>query len=209
MPIYKLKLKGLKLPKTVDAPTEKALLLFIENNDLRQFLSEAPEVCSPEIADMNEDAIFIEDSGIPLSGRDECDFKFWKTESLVACYPPHNWYELTYTNDFHVTMNEFYFDHKPSLAVMNHSQDGFSWSYNGSGPAQLALAILLNETGSKQIALNLYHDFKSFLLANIPRNVNGFRIRSDDVRQYVELRQNKADFDTMKEWRNTILSQLK
>lgn len=30
-----------------------------------------------------------------------------------------------------------------SLKVINHSPDGFNWGYGGSGPAQLALAILL------------------------------------------------------------------
>src|SRR5262245_55620958 len=31
-----------------------------------------------------------------------------------------------------------------SQAVFNHSPDGFAWGYGGSGPAQLALAILLD-----------------------------------------------------------------
>ncbi len=30
----------------------------------------------------------------------------------------------------------------PRLDLANHSPDGFSWGYGGSGPAQLALAIL-------------------------------------------------------------------
>ena len=33
-----------------------------------------------------------------------------------------------------------------SLAVRNHSQMGFSRGYSGSGPAQLALALLLDGT---------------------------------------------------------------
>ena len=36
-----------------------------------------------------------------------------------------------------------------SQAVWNHSPDGFNWGYGGSGPAQLALAILL-EAGVPQ-----------------------------------------------------------
>lgn len=31
----------------------------------------------------------------------------------------------------------------PSLAIRDHSPDGFEWGYAGSGPAQSALAILL------------------------------------------------------------------
>jgi hypothetical protein len=34
-------------------------------------------------------------------------------------------------------------DPKPSQKLRNHSPDGFAWGYPGSGPAQLALAILL------------------------------------------------------------------
>jgi len=35
-------------------------------------------------------------------------------------------------------------DPRPSLQFWKHSPDGFEWSYGGSGPAQLALAILLH-----------------------------------------------------------------
>lgn len=43
-----------------------------------------------------------------------------------------------------------------SLAVRNHSPDGFSWGYAGSGPAQLALAILLRATDDQATAERLY-----------------------------------------------------
>ena len=36
-----------------------------------------------------------------------------------------------------------------SLAVARHSPDGFSWGDDGSGPAQLALAVLLRATDRK------------------------------------------------------------
>lgn len=35
-----------------------------------------------------------------------------------------------------------------SFQHRRHSPDGFNWGYAGSGPAQLALALLLEETGS-------------------------------------------------------------
>ncbi len=35
-------------------------------------------------------------------------------------------------------------DPEPSRKIRNHSPDGFEWGYGGSGPAQLALAILLD-----------------------------------------------------------------
>ena len=34
-----------------------------------------------------------------------------------------------------------------SQAYRNHSPDGFSWGYGGSGPAQLALAVMLEING--------------------------------------------------------------
>lgn len=37
----------------------------------------------------------------------------------------------------------------PCHAIYNHSPDGFSWGYQGSGPAQLALAVMVNEFGPK------------------------------------------------------------
>ena len=47
-----------------------------------------------------------------------------------------------------------------SQKVYNHSPDGFAWGYGGSGPAQLALAIMLKFT-DKDTALVWYQDFKN------------------------------------------------
>ena len=51
-----------------------------------------------------------------------------------------------------------------SQAVINHSPDGFSWGYNGSGPAQLALAIILELTGTP----GKHQNFKSRVIATLP-----------------------------------------
>lgn len=48
----------------------------------------------------------------------------------------------------------------PSQAVCNHSPTGFEWGYAGSGPAQLALAILLDFTQSRDLAERYYQEFK-------------------------------------------------
>ncbi|MAH47711.1 hypothetical protein CMI37_17960 [Candidatus Pacearchaeota archaeon] len=53
----------------------------------------------------------------------------------------------------------------PSQKLRNHSPDGFSWGYNGSGPAQLALAILFDATLNEDLALANYQDFKSQFVA--------------------------------------------
>jgi hypothetical protein len=47
-----------------------------------------------------------------------------------------------------------------SLALRNHSPTGFSWGCGGSGPSQLALAILLHVTGDAGRALRYYEEFK-------------------------------------------------
>ena len=56
-----------------------------------------------------------------------------------------------------------------SLKVVNHSPTGFCWGYNGSGPAQLALAILLDHlNGDRERALALYQDFKFKVISRLP-----------------------------------------
>lgn len=44
--------------------------------------------------------------------------------------------------------------------LRNHSPTGFEWGYNGSGPAQLALALLADALGDDQTALLHYQRFK-------------------------------------------------
>jgi hypothetical protein len=56
----------------------------------------------------------------------------------------------------------------PRYDLANHSPDGFSWGYAGSGPAQLALALLADYLGDKE-AQRLYQDFK-FVIARLPQN---------------------------------------
>lgn len=52
-----------------------------------------------------------------------------------------------------------------SLRVRNHSPDGFNWGYCGSGPAQLALALLLDVLGSVNLATDHYQEFKRQVVA--------------------------------------------
>jgi len=54
-----------------------------------------------------------------------------------------------------------------SQKVHNHSPDGFNWSYGGSGPAQLALAICLKKL-PKEEALRRYQEFKWTVIAKLP-----------------------------------------
>ena len=52
----------------------------------------------------------------------------------------------------------------PPLAVRNHSPTGPAWGYDGSGPAQLALAILLAVTDAAT-AERFYQRFKWDVIA--------------------------------------------
>jgi len=72
----------------------------------------------------------------------------------------------------------------PRLDLFNHSPTGFSWGYYGSGPAQLALAILADVLGDDQEALANYQAFKEEVVARFPGN-KGFRIAEGQVRAFL------------------------
>jgi hypothetical protein len=55
-----------------------------------------------------------------------------------------------------------------SQSVFNHSPDGFAWGYGGSGPAQLALAILLAAGVPESSALALHQEFKRRFIEPLP-----------------------------------------
>ena len=49
----------------------------------------------------------------------------------------------------------------------NHSPNGFEWGYQGSGPAQLALAILGHLLKNKELAVRYHQDFKRDVIARL------------------------------------------
>lgn len=51
-------------------------------------------------------------------------------------------------------------DPSRSQRIVNHSPTGFNWGYFGSGPAQLALGILLDVTGEPETAERHHQEFK-------------------------------------------------
>lgn len=57
-----------------------------------------------------------------------------------------------------------------SQNLFNHSPTGFHWGYLGSGPAQLALALLLEATDDEELSLRHYQDFKFIVVANLEDN---------------------------------------
>ena len=74
-------------------------------------------------------------------------------------------------------------DPRPSQRLRNHSPDGFEWGYAGSGPAQLALAIVL-DVYPEEIAQRFYQDFKEAFIARADKA--GFTIQEEDVRQFIQ-----------------------
>lgn len=77
----------------------------------------------------------------------------------------------TYENDDYgaVTVNGKPLTPARSLALVRHSPTGFAWGYAGSGPAQLALAILLEAGLSDDEAMKYYQAFKFAHITPLPR----------------------------------------
>jgi hypothetical protein len=74
-----------------------------------------------------------------------------------------------------------------SQKLYNHSPDGFEWGYAGSGPAQLALAILLDYLSQRDIlprlALQWYQEFKGQFIAPAPKH--GAVITSEQIDNFI------------------------
>jgi len=67
----------------------------------------------------------------------------------------------------------------PRTDFFNHSPDGYQWSYGGSGPSQLALAILADHLDDKVAAVRLHQAFKSDRISKLPKA--DFEMTSDEV----------------------------
>jgi hypothetical protein len=57
-----------------------------------------------------------------------------------------------------VTLDGYPLDPRPSRRLWPHNENEFQWGYMGSGPAQLALALVLDATGDPALALRTYQD---------------------------------------------------
>jgi hypothetical protein len=58
----------------------------------------------------------------------------------------------------------------PRLDLRNHSQTGYEWGYAGSGPSQLALAILADALNDDERACALYQEFKFKVVYGLPKD---------------------------------------
>ncbi len=68
-----------------------------------------------------------------------------------------------------VLVNGIKLEPERSLKVFNHSPDGFEWGYGGSGPSQLALAILLDYTNDENLSVRLHHPFLDKYVSKFPK----------------------------------------
>ena len=69
----------------------------------------------------------------------------------------------------------------PRLDLWNHSPTGFEWGYGGSGPAQLALALLADHFGNDRQAVELHQPFKWEVVAKLPKR--GWTLTSRQIEQ--------------------------
>jgi hypothetical protein len=72
----------------------------------------------------------------------------------------------------------------PRLDLRKHSPTGFEWGYCGSGPAQLALAILADHLVNDEQALDFYQRFKWAVIAELPKR--GWTLSSDQIQKTLQ-----------------------
>lgn len=156
--------------KRVLCPTDADLKAFLDKFEVA---TEVVEVSTLEDYSGDLDVILNESGDIELGQKTP---EWWKREIECVKRPPMNRYEARRSEKkgAQVWLNDKPFSHRPSLEIYNHSPDGFEWGYHGSGPAQLALAILLEETGNPQFALEHYQDFKRDVIATATQPGWGF-----------------------------------
>jgi len=99
---------------------------------------------------------------------------------------------FTNDDDWYLTFkNGSPFDHEPSCKVRNHSPTGFAWGYYGSGPSQLALGILLEET-SREEAERYYMDFKHDVTSRLPKEEGDkWTLTSEEIQLWLQQRRKK------------------
>ena len=72
----------------------------------------------------------------------------------------------------------------PRFDLWNHSPTGFEWGYGGSGPAQLALALLADCIGNDEQATELHQEFKRKVVANLEGR--GWTMTSHEIHAWVK-----------------------
>jgi len=71
---------------------------------------------------------------------------------------------------------------EPRYDLRNHSPTGFAWGYSGSGPSQLALALLADALGDDDLALDFYQRFKDRFVARLPGGEAWGPVAAEEIR---------------------------
>lgn len=84
---------------------------------------------------------------------------------------------------------------EPRLDLWNHSPDGFEWGYGGSGPAQLALALLADALEDDRLAVRLHQAFKRDRIATI--DADTWTLGAAEIRAWARVQEQKiVEFPT-------------
>lgn len=78
---------------------------------------------------------------------------------------------------------------RPRNDIRDHSPTGFEWGYGGSGPAQLALALVADCVGKHFAIPAIYQRVKS-LVARLPKD--GWVLTEDQVKAAIEAAKEEA-----------------
>lgn len=73
----------------------------------------------------------------------------------------------------------------PRLDLVNYSPSGFEWGYGGSGPAQLALALLSDHLANDTEAVSLHQEFKRVVVAQL--RYRGWELTSEQMDAWLEI----------------------
>jgi len=66
--------------------------------------------------------------------------------------------------------------------LLSASPSGFEWGYGGSGPAQLAIALLAHAS-DEETACRYYQQFKQEVVAELPKD--GWRLTNNDIETWL------------------------
>lgn len=105
-----------------------------------------------------------------------------QTRTAGATQTPKKYEGIMVNGQTSVTVNGH--ELNPRLDLRKHSPDGFQWGYGGSGPAQLALALLADCLEDDDRALAHYQEFKRKVVVVLPRN--SWTLTSDEIHRVVQ-----------------------
>jgi hypothetical protein len=78
----------------------------------------------------------------------------------------------------------------PRNDLLDHSPDGFQWGYGGSGPAQLALALIADATGDDRLAVRVHQRFKAEIVAGLP---DQWQLEAENIAAFAKTLEHKVD----------------